>query len=256
MDSGISQTRLRVWEQLKRCVDIAPKLETVEALSINQSNGGITMIKQWELMEQFKKQDEKFKELRDRYWEKERDAKEHVQTLRSQYDACVHRELKEGKDCTAEKGKLRTQIVDAEKAAELAVQERVQVYQFISDEKAQADRITIAHLAEDYRLNQIPAIRAAEVDPIIARLKDARAAYFNAVLDLHEVRDRYQPFYSQFNEMVYNYYKNGQHGAHPHIPHVFEDRLAPFIHENELVAAQSHRRLPTDVARVVSEDQQ
>lgn len=214
------------------------------------------MIKHWELMEQYNKQGERFRELRERYVQKEREAKEHVQNLKAQYEACIHKELREGKDCTTEKDKLRKQIADAEKAVELAEQERVQAFKYIDEGKVQADRITVAHLAEDYLQNHLPAIRAEEVDPIVERLKAARAEYFNCILDLFEVKDRYQQFVSQFAEMVNRYYYSGNHGARPYIPHVFEAHMVPFINDHELSAVMNYRQLPPDVKRVTTTEKQ
>lgn len=214
------------------------------------------MIKQWDLMEQFQKQGEKFQAMRERYAQKERESKEHVQNLRAQYDACIHRELREEKDCTTEKDRLRKQIADAEKAVELAEQERLQAYRYIDEDESVADKVTVAHLAQDYLSNHLPAIRAEEIEPIVTRLKTARAEYFNAVLDLYEVKGRYQSFWSHLQEQVNRYYNDGSRGSRPHIPHIFEEHLAPFIQGHELVGAVNYRRLPDDVKRVKSEDKQ
>lgn len=211
------------------------------------------MIKQWEFMEKFKKQDEKFQTMRDRYWQKERDAKEHVKNLRSQYEACIHRELKEGKDCTTEKDKLRTQIVDAEKAAELAEQERVQAYQYIADE-SMADRITVAHLATDYRENYIPAVRKERLDPILERMEKARLEYYNCVLDIQELKDDYHPLYSSFYEMVRGYFSSGKHGATP-VPMQVVEQMGkfPLIIDSDLSSIQSSRKLPIEMPRKKTE---
>lgn len=209
-------------------------------------------MKKWDLLEQYEKQDERLNQMKREYLQKEREAKEHVENLKAQYSALIQRELREGKNLDAEKSKLRQQIVDAEKAAELAAQERSEVFRFIDDEHSQADRITIADLAHDWLSNYVPAVRAEEVEPILERMRAARAEYLNAAMDLLELDDEYRALHSRLQEMVNVYYRSGKHGARPHIPRVIDGRSIPTMSGEELHNLQEYRRLPHDVKRVTN----
>lgn len=206
------------------------------------------MAKKWDLFEQYETQGEKFADIRAKYEKKEREAGENIGNLKAQYDALISQELREGKDLTAKKDSTRKELADAHHAYELAQMEHHKALDFTTEEAVKS-AITVGDLAQDYITNYVPEARKADVQPIIDRIHDARSAYYNALIDLFELRSDYNNVYRTINDMVRTAAHNGQLNPTPHIMHPVELRLVKLISDEELFQLENYRKLPSDVKR-------
>lgn len=194
----------------------------------------------WDKYQEYLKQDERFHQMRERYAQVERDAGTAVQDLVSELDALIKREIQTGDDLSAEKEKIRKKLVEAEKVFDRAKEERHKAYTFIADESAK-DRITVLDIVLDWNNVYRPMVREQQLNPIIERMEKARAEYYNAVLDYHDLRDEYHNFYHEIKDKTRNtgYFANS----------IVELTDLPRINEEDLSNLQNYRKLPHGIER-------
>lgn len=158
-------------------------------------------MKKWDLLEKFEGQHLLFADVKDRYQQNAVVAEEKLASLKANYDAKVTEELQTGKDLKADKDKIRKSIRDAIDEYDMAIEEEKKMMEHVQTEAEKA-RITSEKLYDDYVNNYRPAVIAEEVQPIIDRLENAKAEYFNCLFDLYDKENEYLPIYSMMREMT------------------------------------------------------
>jgi hypothetical protein len=146
-------------------------------------------MKTFDLLQQFKLQGQEEAKARQKYDEKQVAAGEHVRNLKAQYQALFQEELKTGADKSAEKAEMLSKIQEAEKAYEIAKEERVQAYQHFSGSNGEISRPDVV---QAWLNEYVPAVKAEVLGPILARIEAARSEYLNALLDIVEIADDYR----------------------------------------------------------------
>jgi chromosome segregation ATPase len=203
----------------------------------------------WQKYEEFKAQDSKHHEIREKYTKKARDAGQRVEDLKAELGAILTREFREGKNLTAEKEKKRKEMEQAEKEYGEALEEKQKALEFTRTE-AESDRITIRDLILDWNRHFVTEVREKELSKIVDRMAKAREEYYNAITDFKELKDKYHPLHSHFKEKVREYYKAGADpGNHLMVNSVAETSDLPMITDDELYSIQTYNRWPSGVER-------
>lgn len=150
------------------------------------------MIK-WELRERYFEQAKKFEELKQRYDAKIREAEEAVRQAKQEYEAVLEQEFAAGQDMSKQKQAALKAVEDAEKRLEFARQERRKLDNYINSNAY--GLITSRDLFDDWQNNIQPQITEKEVKPAIERLRKAIEEYYNAMLDVLEIEEKYKEYY-------------------------------------------------------------
>jgi hypothetical protein len=179
-------------------------------------------MKKWTLMEKFETQGNKTKELRTKYQDRMFDAAAKAEELKVQYEAKIKEEIATGADLTTEKEKLRIDIRDAEQNVELSKREHQLMLEH--NDKESLDFVTVKDLLRDYQGKYRPAVFEEEIKPLIEKLNEASAMYFQVLVDLKKVELNYAPLRSELTDMAL---KQGGETAYPN--NIFEWNELPLI---------------------------
>lgn len=194
------------------------------------------MIK-FQLLEQFRKQDEERNATRAKYDVKVREVGTHLADLRAEYDAILRREVLEGVDLTAEKEQQRVKIEAAEKELEQAEEERAKVYKFLREDREDKCRngglITPIDLVKEWNGPHLTKVRETEYQPVINKMAKAKADYLDAVAEYCELYERHKLERDRLHEIT----KSTRNFLH--LPYEF--REMPFLHGHEIVRLQDDK---------------
>lgn len=199
----------------------------------------------WDLKEKFDLQDEQYNAVVSRYEAAVVAARTQLQDLKAQKDALIRDELRTGTDRSKEKAKLAVQIEVAKKALADAEHERTHAYEY---RRTAGDRISVRQLVLDWSGDYRSAVRAAELQPIINRLVEAREAYYNALLDAKELEAAYEPTFQQLRDMAYN--DNSNHPGDHRMPlSIIQNSDIHRITNEDLMMIDNYRKLPNGIER-------
>lgn len=201
------------------------------------------MIK-WELKEKYLEQDEHYHEVTARYTKAAIDAGTHLRRLIAEKDQLLRDEFA-GKDVAKEKQRVNAAIEDAKKAVKEAEEDRAKAYDF-AREAALEGRITVRDLSVDWNTTFVPAVKEAELTPIVERMKAARADYLNACMDYLDLIDKYDSIYQETREMEI---KDARPGDGLGIRPIAATSDMPWITDDDLYKINTRKALPTDVKR-------
>ncbi|MFE4714795.1 hypothetical protein ACFRAM_28530 [Paenibacillus sp. NPDC056722] len=199
----------------------------------------------WDLKEKFDRQDEQRNAVVARYEAAVVAAGTQLQDLKAQKESLVRDELRTGTDRSKEKAKIAAQIEAAEKALKAAEEERGAAYEY---RRTAPDRISVRQLVLDWSGDFRSSVRSDELQPIIGRLTEARAAYYNALLDVIELETAYEPAFQQLRDMAYtdNVNHPGDHRAP--LP-IMANSDIPRITNEDLAMIDNYRKLPSGIKR-------
>ncbi|TVY00998.1 hypothetical protein [Paenibacillus cremeus] len=201
----------------------------------------------WKMREQYEQQDERYNAVLERYNAAVIEAGTRLQDLKAEQAELFKHEFRTGANLTVEKNKLAAKIEAAEKDLAAAEHERGQAYEFrrtLSD-----DRITVRQLLLDWNGPYRSAVRENELQPIIDRLTAARAAYYNALLDVKELEARYNAAYLEMRDMAHR--DNDNHPGNMMYPLAFFSQSdVPLISREDLLMIEDRRQLPFGIKRV------
>ncbi|RED51132.1 hypothetical protein [Cohnella lupini] len=199
----------------------------------------------WDLKEKFDRQDEQHNAVVARYEAAVVAAGTQLQDLKTQKDALIHDEFKTGADRSKEKAKLSAQIEAAEKALTAAEHERGQAYEY---RRTMDDRISVRQLVLDWSDGFRSSVRSDELQPVLDRLTKARAAYYNALLDVKDLEAAYEPTFQQLRDMAYNDNVNHPGDYRSPLP-IISNSDIPLITREDLLQIENYRKLPNGIDR-------
>lgn len=203
-------------------------------------------MKKWELKESFDVQDEQYNAVIARYEAAVVAAGTQLHNLKARKDALIMDEFRTGTDRSKEKAKLSVQIEAAEKALAAAEHERGQAYEY---RRTVDDRITVRQLVLDWSGDYRSAVRSDELQPIIDRLTEARAAYYNALLDVKALEAAYEPTFQQLRDMAYR--DNVNHPGDYRSPQsIIDNKDIPRITNEDLLMIDNYHKLPHGIERM------
>ncbi|MCR2805332.1 hypothetical protein [Paenibacillus soyae] len=200
----------------------------------------------WELKQRYDEQGTKFKAVIGRYAELLTRAQAKVSGLQAEYEALMQREFQSGADMSVEKAITRSMIVEAQKEAEVAALEYTKVQDYAREAGA-AERITIRDLVINWNGPYMTEVRTKELQPIVDRMRAARDAYYNAVLDMYELDERYHAAHYEVQQLEYQDRRPGD-GISVH--KVIQSMASlPQVNNEDLMDIGKYRKLPAGVDR-------
>lgn len=202
----------------------------------------------WTLKEKFDQQDVKFQHIRDRYDKTVIAAGTHLADVKAEQEAILRREFQTGDDLSGEKSKIREKITDAEQALMAAEMERAKANEYVRAASGE-DRITTRALILDWNGAYRNNVRDIELKPILERAQAARDAYYNAVLDYHELVAEYSYQYEEVRELAYGDRTDGYYMS-AHKVATEADFVA--ITNADLILIGEQKKLPDGVKRTVN----
>lgn len=205
-------------------------------------------MKKWELYEKFTEQDARFHRVVEGYRLKVVDAYERVAEAKFAQSALLKREFAEGIDLSAEKATNREKLAEAERNHVTAQEEWRQASEHVRVERA-ADCISVRDLVLDWNGPYKAEVQRAELQPIIDRMAEAKTAYYNAVLDYHELMADYSPMYTVVKDLTYEDNKH-RPGNHIFAHKIDEGKVFPNILSVDLVYIEDRRQLPDGIKRI------
>lgn len=199
----------------------------------------------WELREKYDVQDRQYQAVRERYDRAVVEAGTRLQDLKSEQGALLREEFRTGADMSAAKAKLRAKIEQAEKEKEAAELERVQAYDY-ARAAAGIDRISVRDLVKDWNQNYRPAVREAELNPIVDKMAEARRLYLEAVLEFYRLRDTYSGLYNEMRDL--SHADNANHpGNHLSVNSLVETSDLPLLTDAQLSFVGQQKKLPEEI---------
>jgi hypothetical protein len=200
-------------------------------------------MKKWDIYEQYLIQGEEGTKTLQKYGELVSGAEKKVNDLKVKLDEAFSIEVTSGVDKSSEKAKLRSAIESAEKEVAAKIEERSKAHEIISK---QGQSINSANLVIDYRDNYRLSVIADEVTPLIQKVEEARSLYFNALFDLFDKEDEYNPVYRQAKEFATTTPING---VYQHVSNPVDFSRIKTITAHEINGADFNRVLPNDIKR-------
>jgi hypothetical protein len=194
-------------------------------------------MKKWTLMEKFETQGNKTQELRTKYRDKMFDAAAKAEELKLQYEAKIKEEIASGVDLTTEKEKLRIDILDAEQNVELSKREHQLMLEHT--DKESLGFVTVKDLLRDYQGKYRPAVYEEEIKPLVEKLNEASAMYFQVLVDLKKVESKYENLRYELSDMAM---KQGGETAYPNS--IFDWNEIPLITIHDAHQVQDTGKAP------------
>lgn len=210
-------------------------------------------MKKWNLLQKFNNQGDLFSDTKEKYKQKVLDAQSEVVSLKTAYETKIQEELSSGKDLSTEKEAIRKQLLAAQDKLEGVKFEEKRMHEHVAAEFEKV-RVRKEDLILDYMQNYRPSVVESEVNPIVDRIEKAKSDYFNALFDLYELEEKYNPVFREVKGFVQNTPINGVHLS-PRNPVDLENEIKLITHE-DIDRAQypsfEGKRLPNGVQRVKS----
>jgi hypothetical protein len=205
-------------------------------------------MKKWDLYEKYTEQDARFHRVVEGYRLKVVDAYERVAEAKFAQSALLKREFAEGIDLSAEKAANREKLAEAERNHVTAQEEWRQASDY-GRLAMLANGISVRDLVLDWNGPYKRAVQETELQPILGRMADAKAAYYNAIFDYHELMADYSPMHSVIGELGYNDDKTCP-GDHRSTHKIDEGIQLPNILREDLIHIEQFRTLPDGIKRI------
>ena len=144
----------------------------------------------WGLLDEFHRQDEEANEIKVRYAEKVKDARQKVVDARIKYEVILQREFA-GESVAVEKKKVIADVEKAEAALQLAQEEETKAIEYAHTYAS--GTITYSDLSLDFNKNVKGGIFDEYAKPLIEKAREALYNYYDALAQysqLHEDVDR------------------------------------------------------------------
>lgn len=152
----------------------------------------------WELLDEFKVQDNKALEFQRKYKEKLEDEKKKAREAVENYEAILLKEFA-GENVATAKKKALVDIEKANEAVKVAEEERIKAVDYAN--KNLTGSITADDLHDDF-IRFRGEVREKMLQPILDRQRKALADYYQALADHHMLSDAYEDECETINQLT------------------------------------------------------
>ncbi|MGX5573741.1 hypothetical protein ACWKTS_20630 [Bacillus toyonensis] len=152
----------------------------------------------WELLDEFKAQDNKALEFQRKYKEKLEDEKKKAREAVENYEAILLKEFA-GENVATAKKKVLVDIEKANEAVKVAEEERIKAVDYAN--KNLTGSITADDLHDDF-IRFRDKVREKVLQPILDRQRKALADYYQALADHYMLSDAYKDECETINQLT------------------------------------------------------
>ncbi|MEH7218757.1 hypothetical protein [Bacillus toyonensis] len=152
----------------------------------------------WELLDEFKAQDNKALEFQRKYKEKLEDEKKKAREAVENYEAILLKEFA-GENVATAKKKVLVDIEKANEAVKVAEEERIKAVDYAN--KNLTGSITADDLHDDF-IRFRDEVREKVLQPILDRQRKALADYYQALADHYMLSDAYKDECETINQLT------------------------------------------------------
>ncbi|WP_342540979.1 hypothetical protein MHI39_07290 [Heyndrickxia sp. FSL K6-6286] len=201
------------------------------------------MTLEFELYEQYRKEQQTIKESHRQFMVREQEALEKYTELKHKYQRTLEESVKDGKDLTADLDKLDEEIQEAKKLYERRKQERLASNTI---NKGATKRVDIL---KAFRGEYTQKVQNEVLPSIYDRVNYARDLILSALLDLYNARDEYDGITAEIKEISLAAKESGETPHHLYISNPVFSNHSDFEGHHEIANIVS--RLITETNRTI-----
>lgn len=202
----------------------------------------------WDLKEKYDKQNEGLRAILSKHDGAVNDAESKLSELLAQKQELLRREFTEGRDLSADRSAVTSEIKAAEASLQEAKEMRSAASSFVASSTSKPDSISILDLTMDWNENYMQTVRKTELGPIVQKMMTAREQYYNALLDFYELRDEYGRARSEMAELESRDANQGRRVSYS-VSGVEEEYNLPLITADGQYKIKKYRQMPEGIER-------